>query len=106
MFSYLLDIGLFHYILLASMLFFVGVFGLLWNRRNLLRSLLAIELMLLAANINFVAFSKYLNDVTGQVFTLFIFAIAAAESAIGLAIFIVYFREHNKLSLNQPELKG
>jgi len=100
------EVGLIHYLLLSTFLFVVGALGLVWNRRNLLRALLCLELMLLSANINFVSFARFLNDVTGHIFTLFVLTIAAAESAIGLALFIVYFREHHKLSLNEPSLKG
>lgn len=101
----MLEVELIHYLVLAATLFSLGAFGLVLNRRNLLRALLSIELMLLAANINFAAFARHLNDVTGHVFVLFAFAIAAAESAIGLAIFIVYFRETSSLTLFKPLLK-
>lgn len=99
------EVGLPHYLALAATLFVLGLFGLLLNRRNLLRALLSIELMLLSANINFAAFARHLDDVTGHVFVLFSFAIAAAESAIGLALFIVYFKTHHTLTIENPNLK-
>jgi len=81
-----------HYLVLAAMLFAVAVFGIFMNRKNLIALLMAIELMLLAVSTNFIAFSRYLDDLGGQVFVFFILTVAAAESAIGLAILIVVFR--------------
>ncbi len=95
-----------HYLLLSGWLFFLGSFGLFWHRRNLLLCLLSIEVMLLAVNVNFIAFSHSLHDVVGQVFVIFIFSVAAAETAIGLAIFLIFFREKAGLSLTNPKLKG
>ena len=95
-----------HYLLLSGWLFSLGAFGIFWHRRNLLLALLSIEIMLLAVNINFVTFSRHLGDITGQIFVIFIFAIAAAETAIGLAIFIVFFRSQSDLSLTRPQLRG
>jgi NADH-quinone oxidoreductase subunit K len=86
------EIGLVHYLVVAAFIFSVGIFGLFWGRRNIITILMSIELMLLAVNINFVAFSSFLHDLVGQVFTLFILTVAAAESAIGLAILVVYYR--------------
>ena len=95
-------IPLSHYLILGSILFSISVVGIFLNRRNLVVLLMAIELLLLAANINFVAFSHYLGDLSGQVFVFFILTVAAAESAIGLAILIVVFR--NRQTINVQEL--
>lgn len=95
-------IGLEHYLTLAAMLFVLSIAGIILNRRNLILLLMCIELMLLAVNFNFVAFSRYLDDVTGQIFVFFILTVAAAESAIGLALLIVLFR--NKRSIAVQEL--
>jgi NADH-quinone oxidoreductase subunit K len=91
-----------HYLTLGSMLFALSVLGIFLNRRNLIVLLMAIELMLLAVNLNFVAFSYYLGDMAGQVFVFFILTVAAAESAIGLAILVVLFR--NRATVNVDEL--
>jgi NADH-quinone oxidoreductase subunit K len=95
----LLEIGLSHYLTLAAVLFTIGVFGMFLNRKNVIVILMSVELMLLAVNINFVAFSAYLNDLTGQVFTMFIFTVAAAEAAIGLAILVVFFRNKGTIAV-------
>jgi len=95
-------IGLPHYLTLSAILFTMSIAGMFINRRNLILLLMCIELMLLAVNFNFVAFSRYLGDVTGQVFVFFILTVAAAEAAIGLAILIVLFR--NRSSINVQEL--
>ncbi len=87
-----LSVGLSHYLILGAILFAISVVGIFLNRKNLIVLLMAIELLLLAVNTNFVAFSHYLGDVTGQVFVFFILTVAAAESAIGLAILVVLFR--------------
>lgn len=94
-----MDITLTHYLSLAAMLFTVGVFGIFLNRKNVIIILMCIELMLLAVNINFVAFSSFLNDLTGQVFTMFILTVAAAEAAIGLAILVVFFRTKGSIAV-------
>jgi NADH-quinone oxidoreductase subunit K len=86
------EVGLSHFLVLAAALFVLGVAGVFLNRKNILVILMSIELMLLAVNLNFVAFSHYLNDIHGQVFVFFILTVAAAESAIGLAIIIGAFR--------------
>jgi len=86
----MLEIGIAHYLTLAGILFTLGVFGMFLNRKNVIVILMSVELMLLAVNINFVAFSAYLGDLTGQVFTMFILTVAAAEAAIGLAILGVH----------------
>lgn len=95
----LFEIGLSHYLTLAAMLFTLGVFGIFLNRKNVIIILMCIELMLLAVNINFVAFSAHLGDLTGQIFTLFILTVAAAEAAIGLAILVVFFRNKGSIAV-------
>ncbi|MDB5883186.1 MAG: nuoK [Ramlibacter sp.] len=95
-------ITLSHYLVLAAILFAISVIGIFLNRKNIIVLLMAIELMLLAVNMNFVAFSYYLNDMHGQVFVFFILTVAAAESAIGLAILVLLFR--NKSNINVDEL--
>ncbi len=95
-------IGLQHYLTLSAILFSLSVAGIFINRRNLILLLMCIELMLLSVNFNFVAFSRYLGDETGQVFVFFILTVAAAEAAIGLAILVVLFR--NRRSINVQEL--
>lgn len=96
-----------HFLALGAMLFALSVVGIFLNRRNLIVLLMAIELMLLAVNTNFVAFSYYLNDLHGQVFVLFIMAVAAAEAAIGLAILVLLFRNKSSISVDELNtLKG
>ncbi len=95
-------IGLQHYLTVSAVLFALAVAGIFINRRNLILILMCIELMLLAVNFNFIAFSRYLGDETGQVFVFFILTVAAAEAAIGLAILVVLFR--NRRSINVQEL--
>jgi NADH-quinone oxidoreductase subunit K len=95
-------IGLQHYLTLAAILFAMSIAGMFINRRNLIVLLMCIELMLVAVNFNFIAFSRYLGDETGQVFVFFILTVAAAEAAIGLAILVVLFR--NSRSINVQEL--
>ncbi len=85
-----MTIGIEHYLTVAAMLFVVGIFGIFLNRKNIIVILMSIELMLLAVNINMVAFSSFMGDLAGQVFTLFILTVAAAEAAIGLAILVVF----------------
>jgi NADH-quinone oxidoreductase subunit K len=97
-------IGLLHYLIVSSVVFVLGVFGVLLNRRNIIVILMSIELMLVAVNINMVAFSHFLGQLTGQVFALFILTVAAAESAIGLAIIVVYFR--NRSTINVDDISG
>ena len=91
-----------HYLVLGAILFAISIAGIFINRRNVIIMLMAIELMLLAVNLNFIAFSRYLGDMSGQVFVFFILTVAAAESAIGLAILVVLFR--NRASINVEEL--
>jgi NADH-quinone oxidoreductase subunit K len=96
-----------HYLSLGGILFALSVLGIFLNRRNLIVLLMAIELMLLAVNLNFVAFSHYLGDMAGQVFVFFILTVAAAESAIGLAILVVLFRNRATIAVDQLDtLKG
>ena len=97
-------IGLEHYLTVAAALFVIGIFGIFLNRKNVIVILMSIELMLLAVNINFVAFSGFLGDLTGQVFTLFVLTVAAAEAAIGLAILVVYFRNRGSIAVDDVNL--
>ena len=100
-------IGLHHYLIIAAMLFVLSIAGIVLNRRNLILMLMCIELMLLAVNFNFVAFSRYLGDDTGQVFVFFILTVAAAEAAIGLAILVVLFRNRRSIDVQElNEMKG
>ena len=100
-------ISLSHYLILAAILFTIGIVGVFLNRKNLIVLLMAIELMLLAVNINFVAFSHYLQDITGQLFVLFILTVAAAEAGIGLAILVVLFRNLSTIHVDDLDsLKG
>jgi NADH-quinone oxidoreductase subunit K len=92
-----MTIGLAHYLTVAAILFTLGIFGIFLNRKNVIIILMSIELMLLAVNINFVAFSVRLNDLVGQVFAMFVLTVAAAEAAIGLAILVVYFRNRGTI---------
>jgi len=102
-----LEIGLGHYLVLAGILFTVGVFGIFLNRKNMIVILMSVELMLLAVNINFVAFSAFLEDLTGQIFTMFILTVAAAEAAIGLAILVSFFRNKGSIAVEDiSEMKG
>ena len=100
----MLEIGLTHYLTLASILFTLGIFGIFLNRKNVIVILMSIELMLLAVNINFVAFSAFLNDLVGQVFAMFVLTVAAAEAAIGLAIVVVYFRNRGTIEVEDINL--
>ncbi|MGL4242408.1 MAG: NADH-quinone oxidoreductase subunit NuoK [Beijerinckiaceae bacterium] len=95
-----MTIGLGHYLTVAAILFTTGVFGIFVNRKNVIVILMSIELILLAVNINLVAFSTHLGDITGQVFALFILTVAAAEAAIGLAILVVYFRNRGTIAVD------
>ena len=97
-------IGLAHYLSLAAVLFTLGVFGIFLNRKNVIIILMSIELMLLAVNINMVAFSSYLGDLTGQIFALLVLTVAAGEAAIGLAILVVYFRNRGTIAVEDINL--
>lgn len=92
-------VGLAHYLTVAAILFTLGVFGIFLNRRNVIVILMAIELILLAVNLNFIAFSAFLGDLVGQVFALFVLTVAAAEAAIGLAILVVFFRNRGSIAV-------
>ena len=103
----MLDIGLSHYLTLAAVLFTIGVFGIFLNRKNVIIILMSFEMMLLSVNINFVAFSSFLEDLSGQVFTMFVLTVAAAEAAIGLAILVVFFRNKGSIAVDDiSTLKG
>ena len=94
-----MTIGLAHYLTVAAILFTLGIFGIFLNRRNVIVILMSVELMLLAVNINLVAFSVQLGDLVGQVFAMFVLTVAAAEAAIGLAILVVYFRNRGSIAV-------
>ncbi len=101
------EISLEHYLILAAIIFTIGIVGIFLNRKNLIVILMCIELLLLAVNINLVSFSIFLNDLNGQIFTLFILTVAAAEAAIGLAIIVVYYRNAGSISIEDINtLKG
>jgi len=95
----MLEIGLSHYLTVGAIMFTLGIFGIFLNRKNVIIILMSIELILLAVNINLVAFSTHLHDLVGQVFALLVLAIAAAEAAIGLAIIVVYFRNRGTIAV-------
>ena len=100
-------IGLTHYLVVAAILFTMGVMGIFLNRKNLIVILMAIELILLAVNINLVAFSAYLHDLVGQVFAMFVLTVAAGEAAIGLAILVIYFRGRGTIAVDDANrMKG
>ena len=96
-------IGLVHFLVVGAILFALGVLGLVANRKNLIVMLMAIELILLAVNINLVAFSAYLNDMVGQVFAMFVLTVAAGEAAIGLAILVIYFRGRGTIAVDDAD---
>lgn len=98
------SIGLTHYLVLSSLLFTIGICGIFLNRKNIITILMSIELILLAVNINFVAFSVHLNDLTGQIFAVFVLTVAAAEAAIGLAILVIYFRGRGSIAVEDVNL--
>ena len=97
-------VGLTHYLVVAALLFTIGVFGIFINRKNVIVILMAIELILLAVNINLVAFSSFLHDLVGQVFALLVLTVAAAEAAIGLAILVVFFRNRGSIAVEDINL--
>jgi NADH-quinone oxidoreductase subunit K len=102
-----MTVGLSHYLTLAAVLFTIGVFGIFLNRKNVIVILMSIELILLAVNINLVAFSSFHGDLVGQVFTMIVLTVAAAEAAIGLAIVVVYFRNRGTIDVTDIDhLKG
>jgi NADH-quinone oxidoreductase subunit K len=101
------EITLGHYLILAATIFTIGVVGIFLNRKNIIVILMSIELILLAVNINLVSFSIYMNDLTGQIFALFILTVAAAEAAIGLAIIVIYYRNSGTIRVQEiDKLKG
>ena len=99
-----MTIGLGHFLSVAAILFTLGVLGIFVNRKNVIVILMSIELILLAVNINLVAFSTHLNDITGQVFALFVLTVAAAEAAIGLAILVVFFRNRGSIAVEDVSM--
>ena len=99
-----MEVGLQHYLAVAAILFTIGVFGIFVNRKNVIIILMSIELILLAVNINFVAFSAYLNDIAGQVMAMFVLTVAAAEAAVGLAIVISVFRHRESVDMKNFSL--
>ena len=102
-----MTIGIAHYLTVAACLFTLGMLGIFLNRKNVIVILMSIELMLLAVNINLVAFSAFLNDITGQVFTMFVLTVAAAEAAIGLAILVTFFRNRGTIDVEDVNvMKG
>ena len=101
------EISLGHYLILAATIFTIGVVGIFLNRKNIIVILMSIELILLAVNINLVSFSIYMSDLVGQIFTLFILTVAAAEAAIGLAIIVIYYRNSGTIRVQEiDKLKG
>jgi NADH-quinone oxidoreductase subunit K len=94
-----MEIGLGHYLIVAAIIFTIGIFGIFLNRKNVIIILMSIELMLLSVNINLVAFSSFLNDMVGQVFALLVLTVAAGEAAIGLAILVTYFRNRGTIAV-------
>ena len=100
----MLEIGLAHYLSVAAILFTLGMFGIFLNRKNVIIILMSIELMLLAVNINLVAFSVQLGDLVGQVFAMFVLTVAAAEAAVGLAILVVYFRNRGSIEVEDVNM--
>ncbi len=98
------EIGLAHYLTVAAALFALGIFGIFLNRKNVIIILMSVELMLLAVNINLVAFSVSLGDLVGQVFALFVLTVAAAEASVGLAILVVYFRNRGSIAVEDINL--
>ena len=102
-----MTVGLGHYLTVAAILFTIGIFGIFLNRKNVIVILMSIELILLAVNINFVAFSAVLHDLVGQVFAMFVLTVAAGEAAIGLAILVIFFRGRGSISVDDPSrMKG
>ena len=97
-------IGLGHYLTVAAILFTLGIFGIFLNRKNVIIILMSVELMLLSVNINLVAFSHFLGDMTGQVFAMFVLTVAAAEAAVGLAILVTYFRNRGDIAVEDLNL--
>jgi len=102
-----MPISLAHYLTVAAILFTLGIFGIFLNRKNVIVILMSVELILLAVNINFVAFSHFLGDLVGQIFTMFVLTVAAAEAAIGLAIVVVFYRNRGTIEVDEiNQMKG
>lgn len=99
-----MDIGIHHYLTVSALLFTIGVFGIFLNRKNVIVILMAVELLLLAVNINLVAFSAFLGDIVGQVFALLILTVAAAEAAIGLAILVSFYRNRGSIAVDDVNM--
>jgi len=103
----MIEIGLGHYLTLAAIIFTIGIIGIFLNRKNVIIILMSIELILLAVNINLVSFSIYLQNLVGQVFTMFILTVAAAEAAVGLAIIVIYYKNKGSINVEQIDsLRG
>ncbi len=103
----MIEIGLGHYLALAAIIFTIGIVGIFLNRKNVIIILMSIELILLAVNINLVSFSVYSQNLVGQVFTMFILTVAAAEAAVGLAIIVIYYKNKGSINIDQiSSLKG
>ena len=103
----MIEIGIGHYLTLAAIIFTIGIIGIFLNRKNVIIILMSIELILLAVNINLVSFSIYLQNLVGQVFTMFILTVAAAEAAVGLAIIVIYYKSRGSINVEQiSSLKG
>jgi len=103
----MIEIGLGHYLTLAAIIFTIGIIGIFLNRKNVIIILMSIELILLAVNINLVSFSIYLQNLVGQIFTMFILTVAAAEAAVGLAIIVIYYKNRGSINVEQiSSLKG
>ena len=98
------SIGILHYLTLSSLLFTIGICGIFLNRKNIITILMSIELILLSVNINFVAFSVKLGDISGQIFAMFVLTVAAAEAAIGLAILVIYFRNRGSIAVEDVNM--
>ncbi|BET30196.1 MULTISPECIES: NADH-quinone oxidoreductase subunit NuoK [Wolbachia] len=99
-----MEIGLNHFLIVAAVLFTIGVCGIFINRKSIINILLSIEILLLAININLVAFSAFMNDIVGQIFVMFVLNVAAAESGVGLAILVVYYRSRGNIDVEQANL--
>ncbi|GHC60407.1 NADH-quinone oxidoreductase subunit NuoK [Limoniibacter endophyticus] len=99
-----MTVGISHYLTVSAILFTIGVFGIFLNRKNVIVILMSVELILLAVNLNFIAFSSVLNDIVGQVFALFVLTVAAAEAAIGLAILVVFFRNRGSIAVEDVNM--
>jgi NADH-quinone oxidoreductase subunit K len=100
----MMAIGIEHYLTLSAILFTIGIFGIFLNRKNVIIILMSVELMLLSVNVNLVAFSHFLNDLTGQVFAMLVLTVAAAEAAIGLAILVVFFRTRGSIAVEDVNM--